>query len=114
MQRRKVYVPGAAALLVALLAGCTGGSGHDDGGDGKSGDTGGSTTAAEPGRYRTLPEPCGAVDSSTLDAMLPGIEEIEDANQREKAYEGSPTVTYDTDPCMTLVNPVCPDQLADR
>ncbi|QDQ12990.1 DUF3558 domain-containing protein [Streptomyces spectabilis] len=97
MQRRKVYVPGAAALLVALLAGCTGGSGHDDGSDGKSGDTGASTTAAEPGRYRTLPEPCGAVDSSTLDAMLPGIAEIEDTDQREKAYEGSPTVTYDTD-----------------
>ncbi|QCX78360.1 hypothetical protein C9F11_23715 [Streptomyces sp. YIM 121038] len=97
MQRRKVYVPGAAVLLVALLAGCTGGSGHDDGGDGKSGDAGGSTTAAEPGRYRTLPEPCGAVDNSTLDAMLPGIEEIEDADQREKAYGGSPTVTYDTD-----------------
>ncbi|GGV26358.1 DUF3558 domain-containing protein [Streptomyces spectabilis] len=97
MQRRKVYVPGAAALLVALLAGCTGDSGHDDGGDGKSGDTGASTTAAEPGRYRTLPEPCGAVDSSTLDAMLPGIEEIEDTDRREKAYAGSPTVTYDTD-----------------
>ncbi|MEW2525444.1 DUF3558 domain-containing protein [Streptomyces sp. NPDC047071] len=97
MQRRKVYVPGAAVLLVALLAGCTGGSGHDDGGDGKSGDASGSTTAAEPGRYRTLPEPCGAVDNSTLDAMLPGIEEIEDADQREKAYGGSPTVTYDTD-----------------
>ncbi|MCI3932276.1 DUF3558 domain-containing protein [Streptomyces sp. AN091965] len=97
MQRRKVYVPGAAVLLVALLAGCTGGSGHDDGSDGKSGDAGASTTAAEPGRYRTLPEPCGAVDSSTLDAMLPGIEEIEDAGRREKAYGGSPTVTYDTD-----------------
>ncbi|MFI8926732.1 DUF3558 domain-containing protein [Streptomyces sp. NPDC053474] len=97
MQRRKVYVPGAAVLLVALLGGCTSGSGHDDDGDDKSGDTGASTTAAEPGRYRTLPEPCGAVDHSTLDAMLPGIAEIKDAGQREKAYGGSPTVTYDTD-----------------
>ncbi|WJV46977.1 DUF3558 domain-containing protein [Streptomyces flavofungini] len=96
MQRR-VYVPGAAALLVALLAGCTGSSGSGAGDDGKSGDSGSSTAAAEPGKYRTLPEPCGAVDGSTLDSMLPGIKDIEDAKQREKAYAGSATVTYDTD-----------------
>ncbi|MFD9861909.1 DUF3558 domain-containing protein [Streptomyces alboflavus] len=96
MQRR-VYVPGTAALLVALLAGCTGGSGTGEGDDGKSGDSGSSTAAAEPGKYRTLPEPCGAVDSSTLDSMLPGLKDIEDAKQREKAYAGSATVTYDTD-----------------
>lgn len=96
MQRR-VYVPGTAALLVALLAGCTGSSGTGEGDDGKSGDSGSSTAAAEPGKYRTLPEPCGAVDGSTLDSMLPGIKDIEDAKQREKAYAGSPTVTYDTD-----------------
>ncbi|GHC71323.1 DUF3558 domain-containing protein [Streptomyces flavofungini] len=96
MQRR-VYVPGTAALLVALLAGCSGGSGTGGGDDGKSGDSGSSTAAAEPGKYRTLPEPCGAVDNSTLDSMLPGIKDIEDAKQREKAYAGSPTVTYDTD-----------------
>ncbi|WP_405659525.1 DUF3558 domain-containing protein [Streptomyces sp. RK9] len=96
MQRR-VYVPGTAALLVALLAGCTGGSGTGGSDDGKSGDSGSSTAAAEPGKYRTLPEPCGAVDSSTLDSMLPGLKDIEDAKQREKAYAGSATVTYDTD-----------------
>ncbi|MFD9907663.1 DUF3558 domain-containing protein [Streptomyces sp. NPDC059063] len=95
--QRKVYVPGAVALLVALLAGCTGGSGADGGDDGKSGDSAGSTQAAEPGKYRTLPEPCGTVDRSTLDAMLPGIKEIGDDTQREKAYEGAATVTYDTD-----------------
>ncbi|MEI5102294.1 DUF3558 domain-containing protein [Streptomyces sp. PmtG] len=97
MQRRKVYVPGAAALLVALLAGCSGGSGVDDGGDGKSGDADSTNAVSEPGRYRTLPEPCGAVDGSTLDSMLPGLQEIDDARQREKAYEGTATVTYDTD-----------------
>ncbi|WP_282797803.1 DUF3558 domain-containing protein [Streptomyces sp. CC224B] len=97
MQRRKVYAPGAAALLVALLAGCTGDPGSDDGGDGKSGDTAGATAAAEPGRYRTLPEACGTVDRSALDAMLPGIADVEDPGQREKAYEGAATVTYDTD-----------------
>ncbi|GGR73912.1 hypothetical protein GCM10010252_10660 [Streptomyces aureoverticillatus] len=96
MQRR-VYVPGVAALLVALLAGCTGSSGTENGDDGKSGDSGSSTAAAEPGKYRTLPEPCGAVDQSTLDSMLPGIEDIENAEQREKAYEGTATATYDTD-----------------
>ncbi|MGA4840339.1 DUF3558 domain-containing protein [Streptomyces sp. G45] len=95
--QRKVYVPGTAALLAALLAGCTGGSGAEGGEDGKSGDAGGSTQAAEPGKYRTLPEPCGTVDRSTLDSMLPGLEDIEDAQQREKAYAGSATVTYDTD-----------------
>ncbi|WP_447038120.1 DUF3558 domain-containing protein [Streptomyces sp. DSM 118878] len=95
--QRKVYVPGVAALLAAVLAGCTGGSGlGDDAGDSKPGDTGSSSAPAEPGKYRTLPEPCGEVEPSTLDAMLPGMEEMDD-EQREKAYEGTPTVTYDTD-----------------
>lgn len=96
--QRKAYVPGVAALLVALLAGCTGGS--DDGGttdDANPGDAGTASAAAEPGRYRTLPEPCAAVGQSTLDALLPGIPQITDETQREKAYEGEPTVTFDTD-----------------
>ena len=96
--QRKAYVPGAAALLVALLAGCT--SGSDDGGttdDANPGDAGTASAAAEPGRYRTLPEPCAAVGQSTLDALLPGIPQITDEKQRGKAYEGEPTVTFDTD-----------------
>jgi hypothetical protein len=96
--QRKAYVPGAAALLVALLAGCT--SGSDDGGttdDANPGDAGTASAAAEPGRYRTLPEPCAAVGQSTLDVLLPGIPQITDEKQREKAYEGEPTVTFDTD-----------------
>ncbi|MER5260134.1 MULTISPECIES: DUF3558 domain-containing protein [unclassified Streptomyces] len=96
--QRKAYVPGVAALIAALLAGCTGGGalgGEPD--DSKPGDTGGTTAAAEPGKYRTLPEPCGQVDRSTLDSMLPGIKEMPDEEQQERAYEGAPTVTYDTD-----------------
>jgi hypothetical protein len=94
----KAYVPGVAALLAVLLAGCTGGS-SDGGGkdDAKPGDTAASAPAPQPGRYRTLPEPCGAVSQSTLDSLLPGIEQLTDEEQREKAYEGTATVTYDTD-----------------
>ncbi|WP_030791767.1 hypothetical protein [Streptomyces sp. NRRL S-920] len=96
--QRKVYLPGVAALLAALLAGCTSGSGTGDASDdSKPGDSGSSAAAAEPGRYRTLPEPCGEVEPGTLDAMLPGLKEMDDGEQREKAYEGTPAVTYDTD-----------------
>ncbi|MFI9153548.1 DUF3558 domain-containing protein [Streptomyces sp. NPDC053367] len=96
--QRKAYVPGVAALLVALLAGCTGGS---DGGARSDGsnpeDTGTTVTDVEPGRYGTLPEPCGVVGRDTLDTLLPGILEIPDEVRREQAYEGEATLTYDTD-----------------
>ncbi|MFH8468683.1 DUF3558 domain-containing protein [Streptomyces sp. NPDC017991] len=96
--QRKAYVPGVAALLAALLAGCTGGS-PDSGGqdDPKPGGTTSTAAAAQPGKYRTLPEPCGAVSHSTLDSLLPGIEQLTDEERREEAYEGTATVTYDTD-----------------
>ncbi|MFC9915584.1 DUF3558 domain-containing protein [Streptomyces sp. NPDC127197] len=96
--QRKAYVPGVAALLAALLAGCTGSS--DDGGttdDSNPGGSGTATAAAEPGRYRTLPEPCSAVGQDTLDSLLPGIQQIADEEQRETAYAGEPTLTYDND-----------------
>nr|WP_112472500.1 DUF3558 domain-containing protein [Streptomyces sp. ST1020] len=96
--QRKAYVPGAAALLVALLAGCTGGS--DDGGstdNSNPGDSGTTSAAAQPGRYTTLPEACGAVAPGTLDALLPGIKQLMDPAQRQKAYAGTPALTYDTD-----------------
>ena len=97
--QRKAYVPGVAALLAALLAGCTGGSG-DDNGDGPTRSPATSARrrpAAQPGKYRTLPEPCAAVDHGTLDSLLPGIKQITDEEQRDKAYEGTATLTYDTD-----------------
>ncbi|WP_186777024.1 DUF3558 domain-containing protein [Streptomyces salinarius] len=96
--QRKAYVPGVAALLAALLAGCTGGSeGGVTADDSNPGQPGVATEAAEPGKYRTLPEPCGAVGDKALDSLLPGIEEIADEEQREKAYAGEPTLAYDTD-----------------
>ncbi|GGW16741.1 hypothetical protein GCM10010501_34160 [Streptomyces libani subsp. rufus] len=96
--QRKAYVSGTAALLAALLAGCTSGSGSDGAtDDANPGDAGTATVAAQPGKYRTLPEPCGAVGHDTLDALLPGIARITDPDQREKAYEGEAALTYDTD-----------------
>ncbi|MFE7774440.1 DUF3558 domain-containing protein [Streptomyces sp. NPDC057445] len=94
--QRKAYVSGTAALLVALLAGCTAGSG-DTGStaDTKPGDSAGSDAAA-PGRYRTLYEPCGAVQRSTLRDLLPGAAELPE-EQQEKVYKGTAAVTYDTD-----------------
>ncbi|WP_328439191.1 DUF3558 domain-containing protein [Streptomyces sp. NBC_00444] len=96
--QRKAYVSGVAALLAALLAGCTGGS--DDGGptdNSNPGDTGNAAAEAQPGRYRTLPEPCGAVSQETLDSLLPGVRQLTDEEQRENAYAGNPTQTFDTD-----------------
>ncbi|ANB07780.1 hypothetical protein SAM40697_3822 [Streptomyces ambofaciens] len=96
--QRKAYVSGVAAALAALLAGCTGGSGDgataDDSNPGRPGV---ATETAQPGRYRTLPEPCGAVGDKALDSLLPGIQEIADEEQREKAYAGEATLAYDSD-----------------
>ncbi|MET8946649.1 DUF3558 domain-containing protein [Streptomyces sp. NPDC004542] len=96
--QRKAYVTGTAALLAALLAGCTSGSG-DTGStdDANPGDAGTATAVAQPGKYRTLPEACGAVGHDTLDSLLPGIRQIADQDQRDKAYQGEATLTYDTD-----------------
>ncbi|MFK4101064.1 DUF3558 domain-containing protein [Streptomyces sp. NPDC019531] len=96
--QRKAYVPGVAALLVALLAGCTGSSSGDGTtNDANPGDAGTASAAAQPGKYRTLPEACGVVGQSTLDTLLPGIQQIADEDQRTKAYQGEATLTYDTD-----------------
>ncbi|MEV6761092.1 DUF3558 domain-containing protein [Streptomyces sp. NPDC051105] len=95
--QRKAYVTGTAALLAALLAGCTSGSSGGDDISDKNADTGTSTVAAQPGKYLTLPEPCGAVSQNTLDSLLPGIAQITDEEQRDKAYAGTATLTYDTD-----------------
>ncbi|WP_069769109.1 hypothetical protein [Streptomyces sp. LUP30] len=96
--QRKAYVPGVVALLAALLAGCTGAS--DDGGstdDSNPGDAGTASAAAQPGRYTTLPEACGVVSRSTLDSLLPGVKQLPDETQRDTAYAGEATLTYDTD-----------------
>ncbi|MFJ1972914.1 DUF3558 domain-containing protein [Streptomyces sp. NPDC087903] len=96
--QRKAYVPGVAALLAALLAGCTGSSGSGDTtDDANPGQAGTASAAAQPGKYRTLPEPCGALSHDTLDSLLPGITELTDEQQQETAYAGEATLTYDTD-----------------
>ncbi|MEU8650799.1 DUF3558 domain-containing protein [Streptomyces sp. NPDC048737] len=96
--QRKAYVPGVAALLAALLAGCS--SSAEDGGptdNSNAGDAGTVTAAAQPGRYDALPEACGAVGRSTLDTLLPGIVQIPDEARREAVYAGQATPTFDTD-----------------
>ncbi|MFJ8495318.1 DUF3558 domain-containing protein [Streptomyces sp. NPDC094038] len=95
--QRKAYVTGIAALLAVLLAGCTSGSSGGDDATDKNADTSTATVAAQPGKYRTLPEACGAVAHGTLDSLLPGIAQITDEEQRDKAYAGDAALTYDTD-----------------
>ncbi|WEO96056.1 DUF3558 domain-containing protein [Streptomyces sp. FXJ1.172] len=113
--QRKAYVSGTAALLAALLAGCTSGSGSDSPSDNANpGDGGRTTVAAQPGKYRTLPEPCGAVGHDTLDSMLPGIKQITDPEQRDKAYQGEAALTYDTDRKVGCHWKVDSDDATDR
>jgi len=96
--QRKAYVPGTAALLAALLAGCTSGSGDGDPtDDANPGDAGTAAVTAQPGKYRSLPEPCDAVGHDGLDPLLPGIRQITDPSQRDKAYRGEAELTYDND-----------------
>lgn len=94
--QRKAYVPGVAVLLAAVLAACTGSSDDASPDDPRPGEATTSATVAQPGRYDTLPEPCGSVGQDTLDTLLPGIGQLPGAAQREQAYEGEATQTYDT------------------
>ncbi|MFD9793883.1 DUF3558 domain-containing protein [Streptomyces sp. NPDC059070] len=92
--QRKAYVPGVA-LLVALVAGCSSGSGPDGTTtDSKAGVP--KAAPAAPGKYRTLPEPCRSVNKGVLKDMLPGAAELPD-EQKAKAYAGAAELTYDTD-----------------
>nr|WP_307818886.1 DUF3558 domain-containing protein [Streptomyces sabulosicollis] len=96
--QRRAYgrraTPAVAVLITVLaaagLGGCTGSDSTTDPDDGASGDSG-TAVSAEPGRYRTLPEACGAVSRKTLQTLLPGAE------QDDKVYEGQAAVTYDID-----------------
>ncbi|NSC23220.1 hypothetical protein FM076_19505 [Streptomyces albus subsp. chlorinus] len=100
---RTTYATNAALALVlaGALTACTGSSGSDGGEDGKAGDSSASPTAAEPGKYRTLPKPCDVVSVGTLREMLPGAAAEDDGTAAPSAgaspYEGEPTATYDTD-----------------
>ncbi|MBT2384413.1 hypothetical protein [Streptomyces sp. ISL-11] len=98
MQRR-AYAPAAAlaaAVLTASLAACSGASGGDGSGeDAKSGNPGSTAPAAEPGKYRGLPEPCGYVSRDTLRRLLPTEDDSDP--EAEKLYKGQAAITYDTD-----------------
>ncbi|MEU2724516.1 hypothetical protein ACFW4X_27020 [Streptomyces smyrnaeus] len=91
-----------ALTLAGALTACTGSSGPDDGGDGKQGSSSASPSAAAPGKYDTLPEPCGTVTVSQLREMLPGAAAAEEEgtpapSDSASPYEGEASVTYDTD-----------------
>ncbi|MEV6132702.1 DUF3558 domain-containing protein [Streptomyces violaceusniger] len=96
--QRRAYgrraTPAVAVLITVLaaagLGGCTGSDSSSGPDDGTSGDSG-ANVSAEPGRYRTLPEACGAVSRKTLQTLLPGAE------QDDKVYDGQAAVTYDID-----------------
>ncbi|MFK8847526.1 hypothetical protein [Streptomyces sp. Ac-502] len=100
MQRRS-FVPGTAlatvAALAATLTACTDGSGSGVGSaDTKGGGAAATSASAEPGKYKTLPEPCGLPSKGTLRRLLPpgGTESPQDA---DKVYAGTADITYDTD-----------------
>jgi hypothetical protein len=88
------FVTGTA-LLAALVVGCSADSGTGGSeADSKPGEE--TVAAAAPGKYRTLPEPCRSVETSTLKDLLPGTAELTE-EQQQKVYEGSAAVTYNTD-----------------
>ncbi|MEU4685343.1 hypothetical protein [Streptomyces xinghaiensis] len=95
MQRWAYGTSAVAAALLVGLTGCTGSSG-DGGGDGSEQGGPSATSSAGAGKYRTLPEACGAVERGTLRALLPGLDKLE-GKKRETAYDGQPALTYDTD-----------------
>gem|GEM_PF-1636465 len=78
-----------AAVTVLALGACTAG-GSSDGADrdGTAAPVGsGAVSAAAPGKYKTLPQPCTAVDLDSLKDMVPGAAD----------YSGTEALTYDTD-----------------
>ncbi|MGH8921961.1 MAG: DUF3558 domain-containing protein, partial [Actinomycetes bacterium] len=95
MQRNAVrqVLPGIL-MLTALMAGCSGGTGAGTTSDSKAG--GATPVAAPPGKYRSLPSPCKAVDVKRLKAMLPAAATLT-SEQRDQLYAGSADTSYDGD-----------------
>ncbi|MER5872931.1 DUF3558 domain-containing protein [Streptomyces sp. NPDC002044] len=101
MQRKSVreLLPGIAMLTalaagVTGLAGCTGGSGTGTTNDDKPG--GNVPAPAQPGKYRSLPAPCKAVDAKRLKALLPAADSLPPA-ERDQLYAGAAAASYDGD-----------------
>lgn len=99
-QRKTVRVRGvlpAIAMLTALTAGltaCTDGGGSGNAIDAKPGANAG--TGAQPGKYRSLPMPCKAVDAKKVKAMLPAAEGLT-PDALEALYAGVADASYDAD-----------------
>ncbi|MFD0354845.1 DUF3558 domain-containing protein [Streptomyces sp. NPDC127110] len=93
--RRRRVLPGIA-MLTALVAGATGCT--DGNGIGTSDPKGGGSSAApaQPGKYRSLPQPCKAADAKRLKAMLPAADSLT-TEQRERLYAGTADPSYDGD-----------------
>ncbi|MQY15696.1 hypothetical protein SRB5_58840 [Streptomyces sp. RB5] len=105
--RRGVYVPGVAAVavLAVALTGCTGSDGEDLGLDAKTSGASSSSTVPS-GKYRSLPEPCVAVERNRLLSLLPkpaaddGSDTKNSASSKareEALLGGEPALTFDTD-----------------
>ncbi|MFR9675426.1 hypothetical protein [Streptomyces sp. TR06-5] len=107
MQRRaRTRLAGAAVTLAVAggLTACTGVSGEQ--GTDTGTDVSAAARPAAPGRFRTLPEPCGAVSRGTLATMLPGAAARAEEAERDddvtdsgtpSPLEGEAALTYDTD-----------------
>lgn len=99
MQRRARNIFTSAVLAITMtggLAACTGESAPGGENESAPGDTPATEPAAPPGKYRTLPEPCGTLKDSTLKNLLPGAQAGPE-DETGSPYGGKPGLTYDTD-----------------
>ncbi|MFF3212558.1 DUF3558 domain-containing protein [Streptomyces sp. NPDC002886] len=102
MQRKTVRVRGvlpAVAMLAALTAGltaCTDGGGGIGINSGDSKPGGNPGTTPQPGKYRSLPMPCKAVDGKKVKAMLPAAEGLA-PEALAALYAGVADPSYDAD-----------------
>ncbi|NGO67999.1 hypothetical protein G5C65_06430, partial [Streptomyces sp. SB3404] len=101
--RRRGGATGAALALAlaGVLSACTGSGTPDDASD-TTGGASASDSAPPPGKYDSLPEPCGAVGVGTLKEMFPGAADTTDGSGSTpdvtpSPFEGEAGVTYDTD-----------------